>query len=215
MLQKVLKVLNILVTVVLVLLIVASATLSISARRSKDALPSVAGHKLLTVLSGSMEPVIHTGDVIVVKPLEGGQIAQEGDVITFYAKEDSAMLITHRVVGLIQVNQRPVAYVTKGDNNQSEDLTPVPVDRAIGIYQWRIPFFGYVSDFMRKPFGILLFVVLPGLLFIGGELKKMWRAMEEPEDSVKAPDPAASPAPAAPSAPAPDQGAPEAEPKKS
>lgn len=187
MLQKVLKVLNILVTGLLLLLIVASGLLAISARRSNDALPTVAGHKLLTVLSGSMEPTIWTGDVIAVRPVPPGEIAKEGDVITFFAKEDSSMLITHRVVGLISVNDRPVAYVTKGDNNESQDLTPVPVDRVLGLYQWRIPYFGYLSNFMRKPFGILLFVVLPGLLFIGGELKKIWRAVEETEDSVKAP----------------------------
>lgn len=202
MLQKVLKALNILVTAVLLLFVVASAALAISARRSNDALPTVAGHKLLTVLSGSMEPAIRTGDVIVVRPVQQGELAKEGDVITFFAKEDSSMLITHRVVGLIQVNQKPVAYVTKGDNNESQDLTPVPVDRVVGLYQWRIPFFGYISDFMHKPFGILLFVVLPGLLFIGGELKKVWRAMEETEDSVKAPNPAQPQEPAAsPSAP--------------
>ncbi|HLO03463.1 MAG TPA: signal peptidase I [Symbiobacteriaceae bacterium] len=196
MFQKMLKVLNILVTAVLLLLILASATLAISARRSKDALPTVGGYKLLTVLSGSMEPSIRTGDAIAVRPVQPGQVAKEGDVITFFAKEGSAMLITHRVIGLIKMNEKPVAYVTKGDNNESQDLTPVPVDRVVGIYQWRIPFFGYVSDFMRKPFGILLFVVLPGLLFIGGELKRVWRAMEETEDSVKDPAPAESPNPA-------------------
>jgi signal peptidase len=180
-----LKVLNILVTAGLILLILASTALAISARRSKDALPSVAGRKVLTVLSGSMTPAIRTGDVIVVKPVLPGERAKEGDVITFRAKEDGSMLITHRVVGLIQVEGKTVAYVTKGDNNQSQDLTPVPVDRVIGLYQWRIPFFGYVSNFIRKPFGILLFVIVPGLLFIGGELKKLWRALEDSEASVK------------------------------
>jgi signal peptidase len=184
-LQKVLKVLNILVTAVLVLLILASAALSISARRAKDALPTIGGQKLLSVLSGSMEPTIRTGDVIAVRPVQRGEIAKEGDVITFMAKDDGSMLITHRVLGIVQVNGETVAYVTKGDNNQSPDANPVPVDRVIGLYQWRIPLFGYVSDFMRKPFGILLFVVLPGLLFVGGELKKIWRALEETEESVR------------------------------
>jgi signal peptidase len=180
-----LKVLNILVTAGLILLILASTALAISARRSKDALPSVAGRKVLTVLSGSMTPAIRTGDVIVVKPVQPGELAKEGDVITFRAKEDGSMLITHRVVGLIQVEGKTVAYMTKGDNNQSQDLTPVPVDRVIGLYQWRLPLLGYISTFIRKPFGILLFVIVPGLLFIGGELKKLWRALEDPEASVK------------------------------
>lgn len=185
LLRTVLKVLNILVTAGLVLVIITATALAISARRSKDALPSVVGRKVLTVLSGSMEPTIRTGDAIVVKPVQPGELAKEGDVITFRTKEEKNMLITHRVVGLVQVDGRPVAYVTKGDNNQTQDLTPVAVDQVVGIYQWRIPFFGYISTFMRKPFGIFLFVVLPGLLFIGGELKKLWRALEDSEAASK------------------------------
>lgn len=182
MLPKVLKLFNILLTSALVLLIVASTMLAISARRSGDALPSVAGHKLLTILSGSMEPAIHTGDAIVVRP---GQMAKQGDVITFRALEDPNMLITHRVVGMLKINDQLVAYTTKGDNNETMDPDPVKLERVIGIYQWRIPYFGYLADFMRKPFGILLFLILPGLLFIGEQLKKIWRAVEEAEASDK------------------------------
>jgi signal peptidase len=187
MLRTALKVLNVVVTVGLVLLILASAALAISARRAKDALPSVAGRKVLTVLSGSMEPTIRTGDVIIVRPMAMGELAKEGDVITFRAKEEKNILITHRVVGLIRANEKPVAYVTKGDNNETEDLTPVPIDQVIGTYEWRVPFFGYIANFMRKPFGILLFVIVPGLLFVGGELKRIWHALEEAEDSVQDP----------------------------
>lgn len=179
--KKLLNALNVLVTVVLVLVIAAAAFLAFSARFSKDKIPTVAGHKVLTVLSGSMEPAIHTGDVVIIRPITPADEIKEGDVITFRTKEKADMLITHRVMGTVNVNGVPKAYVTKGDANDSEDLSTVARDQVVGIYQWRVPYFGYVSNFMHKPVGIILCVVLPGLLLIGIEFVKIWKILAEAE----------------------------------
>lgn len=179
--KKLLNALNVLVTVVLVLVIAAAAFLAFSARFSKDKIPTVAGHKVLTVLSGSMEPAIHTGDVVIIRPITPADEIKEGDVITFRTKEKADMLITHRVMGTVNVNGVPKAYVTKGDANDSEDLSTVARDQVVGIYQWRVPYFGYVSNFMHKPVGIILCVVLPGLLLIGMEFVKIWKILAEAE----------------------------------
>lgn len=177
-----LKVLNTVITVGLVLVIGAAGALAFSARRSGDAIPSVLGHKVLTVISGSMEPAIMTGDVIIVKPVANPQAEiKDGDVITFRAKDDASMLITHRVVGTVLVNGTPAAFVTKGDANASEDFVPVSPEQVVGRYQWRVPLFGYLSSFLRKPLGIVLFVILPGLILIGLEFYKMWQAVLEAE----------------------------------
>lgn len=176
-----LKLLNFTVTLALILVIAAAALLAFSARFSKDKIPTVAGHKVLTVLSGSMEPAIHTGDVIVVRPYNQGDEIKEGDVITFRTKEKADMLITHRVMGVVSVNGTPQAYVTKGDANDSEDLSTVGKDQVVGIYQWRAPYFGYVSDFLHKPRGIILCVVLPGLILIGAEFRKIYKILAEAE----------------------------------
>lgn len=175
------KVLNLAVTVALVLIIAAAAFMAFSARFSKDKIPTVAGHKVLTVLSGSMEPSIHTGDVIVIRPYSQGDEIKEGDVITFRTKEKEDMLITHRVMGTVNVNGVPQVYVTKGDANDSEDLSTVGKDQVVGIYQARVPYFGYVSDFLHKPKGIILCVVLPGLILIGAEFRKIYKILAEAE----------------------------------
>ncbi|HWI66287.1 MAG TPA: signal peptidase I [Symbiobacteriaceae bacterium] len=182
-----LKVLNILTTGALVLIIVAAAVLGFSARRSGDAIPTIAGHKVLSVLSGSMEPGIHTGDVIVVKPLaDPAAEIKDGDIITFRVKEKPDMLITHRVMGTIKVAGKPIGYTTKGDNNEVIDREVVAPEQVLGRYEWRIPYFGYISSFIRKPLGIGLFVVLPGVIIIGLEFRKMWRLMTEEEARKKA-----------------------------
>ena len=181
-----LKVLNHVITVGLVLIIGAAGALAFSARRSGDAIPTVLGHKVLTVISGSMEPAIHTGDVIVVKPVSDPERGvRDGDVITFRSQERSDMLITHRVEGTILINGVPTAYVTKGDANESIDTTPVRPEQIVGVYQWRVPYFGYFSAFIRQPLGVVLCVILPGVIIIGLEFRKLWQAVAD-EEKAKA-----------------------------
>lgn len=165
----------------LVLIIAAGATLAFTSRRSPDGIPTVAGRKVLSVLSGSMEPVIHTGDVIIVRPLLPAEEIRDGDIITFRAAEKPDMLITHRVVGTVLVNEKAVAYTTKGDANPSMDTAVVVREQVLGRYQWRVLYFGYISNFLRRPVGIAIFVILPGLLLIGLEFRKMWQALAEAE----------------------------------
>jgi len=184
------KVLNAAVSLVLVLILASTAFLAISARTSPDGISTVAGYKLLNVVSGSMEPAIHTGDVILVRPLTPEDEIQEGDVITFRTLEDASMLITHRVIGVVNVNGEPTAYVTKGDANDSPDITPVTREQVLGLYHYRIPLFGYLGSFVRTKLGALLLIVLPGVILIGGEIRKMIRIMQEEEAAKTAAPPA-------------------------
>ncbi|MFZ5643575.1 MAG: signal peptidase I [Bacillota bacterium] len=179
--KKLLNIINVAVTVVLVIVIAVTAFLAFSSRLSKDKMPTLAGHKVLTVLSGSMEPAIYTGDAIIIRPLAPEEAIREGDVITFRTREKADMLITHRVEGIVSVNGVPKAYVTKGDANDSQDLSTVSREQVVGIYKWRLPYFGYVSDFLHKPIGIVICVVIPGLILIGAEFVKIWKLLAEAE----------------------------------
>ena len=38
-------------------------------------------------------------------------------------------------------------FVTKGDANKTQDLSPVPEDQLVGTYLWHVPVLGY---FMRS-----------------------------------------------------------------
>lgn len=181
MVKRVLKVLSGLMTALLVVLLGVVMILAVSARRSPDGISTILGLKVLSVLSGSMEPAIHTGDVILVRPLTQQDVIREGDVITFRAKDNKDMLITHRVIGIASVNGKPAAYVTKGDNNDSPDSVPITRDQILGVYRFRVPYFGYIASFIRKPVGIVLFVILPGLILIGMEFRKIWSAVSEAE----------------------------------
>lgn len=179
--KRVLKILSPILTVLLIVMVLFAAFLGFSARNSPDGISTVAGHKLLNVLSGSMEPAIMTGDVIIIEELAPDYVIREGDVITYRAADSPDMLITHRVMGAILIDDEVAAYVTKGDNNDSEDLGTVTRDRIIGVYKWRLPLLGYFASFVRQPLGTVLLVIIPGLMIIGSEFVKIWRLLGEME----------------------------------
>lgn len=183
--KRLLRVLDIAVTTLLVLMIVTTTYLAVAARRSPDRIPTVFGRKVLTVLSGSMAPAIRTGDVILIRPLSPGETIHEGDVITYRVAGAAKTMITHRVVGTVAVDGKAAAYVTKGDANPSQDQATVSPLQIVGLYQWRIPFFGYVTNFIRQPLGIVLVVILPGVILIGMELRRLWKLMAEAEAKSK------------------------------
>lgn len=175
------KAVNFVITALLVLVIAGSIGLSVAGRRSPDGIPTVAGHKVLNVLSGSMAPAINVGDVIIVEPLAPDRELKEGDVVTFRAGGAKDMLITHRIVGTVMANDEPAAYVTKGDANDAQDLAPITRDQVVGVYVGRIPYFGYVANFVRTPIGVVLLLVIPGLLIIIGEVRNIYQILLEEE----------------------------------
>ncbi|MGG1573159.1 signal peptidase I [Fictibacillus sp. NRS-1165] len=145
--------------------------------------PTVVGYQLKTVLSGSMEPGIHTGSIIAIKP--GGDMTrfQKGDVITFKASEDK--LITHRI-DEVQGKGKSLRFVTKGDNNDAPDREPVLPSNVVGEYKgFTIPYIGYFMNFAQSKEGAALLLVLPGLLLLIYSGVTIWKAIREIEGIKK------------------------------
>ena len=103
-------------------------------------IPRLFGCEIYHVISGSMEPSIPTGSVVYVKETEASEI-QTDDVIAYYSSEDTGAIITHRVVQNRVVSGE---FITKGDANDKEDVTPVSYERLIGKVVLSIPFLGSV-----------------------------------------------------------------------
>ena len=115
------------------------------------------------VVSPSMEPAIRAGDALWIRPV--AEPITPGMVVTYRLDE---RLITHRVLSVDGETLH-----TKGDNNEEADPWPVPVASIVGTPVLRVPRLGYVIDFVRKPAGWGLFVVLPASLLIAEEIRKI------------------------------------------
>jgi signal peptidase I len=143
--------------------------------------PYAIGARSFTVLSGSMEPTIHTGDVVVVRsipPLE----ARIGDVVTFRDPEDNQRLITHRL-RKVHVSGGTVEMVTKGDANNTTEHWTVSAGGRIGKVQYRIPYIGRLFNSLRGRSGGLFLLLIPVVLLGLYELVRLWRP--ERPDGVK------------------------------
>lgn len=129
-------------TLLLVLLAAACLPLTV---------PRLFGCRIYSVVSGSMEPALSTGSLVYVREADPAQI-REGDVIAFYGAGSEGAVITHRVAeNRVLMGE----FVTKGDANPQEDVTPVAYDRLIGTMAYSIPGAGRLAEFLTGPDGRL------------------------------------------------------------
>ena len=128
-------------------------TLIISTYTKPGEMPGVFGIKPVIVLSGSMEPVIQTGDMIFLHSTDPARL-QTGDVICYL---DSGQAITHRIVGIREGEDGQVRYVTQGDGNNTADRQAVSADQVQGIWRGgKIPGMGSGIMFMQSAAGMIL-----------------------------------------------------------
>lgn len=127
--------------------------------------PSLLGHRLYIVESGSMEPTIMMSSAIIIKEISVDEI-RIGDVIT-YASDDSSPRVTHRVVGIVGERE---AFITKGDQNNAEDMSPVKPEMVIGRVLFSIPILGYVLKFLSSIPGIVFMVSMATVAIVAPKL---------------------------------------------
>lgn len=161
--------------------IVLSAIIFIALLIIFSTFPITGNIKLLSVLSGSMEPTIHTGSVIVIKPVSSYKI---GDIITFGKNLKTDIPTTHRIAEMKAVEGNMV-YKTKGDANNTEDSTETKEGEVLGKVLFSIPYLGYVVDFVKKPVGLMLVVVIPAVIVVYDELRKIGKEIKKLTFKVK------------------------------
>jgi len=99
--------------------------------------PRLVGFQGHVVVSGSMEPRLSPGDVVLTRPVLP-QDLQPGQVLLFPDPEGADRLVLHRLVSFDERGD----LVTRGDANQSNDSTHVPASSVIGEAQLRVPHVG-------------------------------------------------------------------------
>lgn len=160
-LSKVIAVVGMAVCVLLVFVLVVNVTFIVKSYIYPEKVPDFMGYKPFIVLSGSMEPAILAGDLIITKVTAPENIAKD-DIIAFRAEKNA--VVTHRVTSVQTENG--LAFLTKGDANTGADATAVTVQDLEGIYLWRVAGAGKFAMFLQTPIGMLLFVITPLCLFI-------------------------------------------------
>ena len=163
----VLRIINIILVAFLLVVLFVNSVILISSIIKPNEVPSFFGWKPFITLSGSMETEIFAGDLAVVKTVDPKEL-KEGDIIAF--RQDD-IVITHRIAQKIEENGT-VRFVTKGDNNNVEDIVPVYENMVEGKYMFRVAKLGNVAMFMQTPLETVIVLAVPVLLLILIQCKK-------------------------------------------
>jgi len=135
-------------------------------------------YKLLIVQSGSMEPTIPVGALVITLPT---QSYFPGDIVTFRptgSAEKSEQFITHRIESL-SGERFGLTYVTKGDANKTADPGDVDQEQIVGKVLVTVPYIGYLLNTIKTPQGFILFVIVPATIVVYEETKKLWQSITE------------------------------------
>lgn len=118
--------------------------------------------RLLTVQSGSMEPAIRTGSLVIVRKINN---YQKGEVITYWSEKDSKTTITHRIVEI-----KDGQFITKGDANDVIDTISVDKELILGKINLVIPLLGYPISFAKTLPGLIILIVIPSTIIVYSEI---------------------------------------------
>jgi signal peptidase len=129
--------------------------------------PITGNFRVLVVKSGSMQPALKTGSIVVIKPAQQYKV---GDIITYQYEPD--LLITHRIYQ-IKKEKGQTAYIVKGDANNAPDPDEVNPKKVLGKVWFSLPYLGYAVDEAKKPIGFIFIIVIPAAIIIFDEVKKI------------------------------------------
>ena len=149
------KVLKTLGQVVLFVILIFFILLNILSMNNK----SLFGFRIYRVISGSMQPALQIGDVIIIKKANN---YAEKDIITY---DNGLTTITHRIKS---INGDEI--ITEGDANDAPDK-PITKDRILGKYFFRISTFSVFSIMLtgKTIYLIMVLVLFAILLFAIGD----------------------------------------------
>ena len=165
------KVLKTLGQVVLFVILIFFILLNILSMNNK----SLFGFRIYRVISGSMQPALQIGDVIIIKKANN---YAEKDIITY---DNGLTTITHRIKSIDGDE-----IITEGDANDAPDK-PITKDRILGKYFFRISTFSVFSIMLtgKTIYLIMVLVLFAILLFAIGD--RVTRNLENKEQKKKMP----------------------------
>lgn len=128
----------------------------------------VGGASLFRVVTGSMEPSIPEGTVLLAQETDIRKI-RENDVVCFISENPGSegLVVTHRVTKVRQFPDGTPFLMTKGDSNPTEDIAPVTQSNLIGRVTWHTgdgSSMAMIVNFITSKVGFIACIVLPVLL---------------------------------------------------
>ena len=128
-------------------------------------LPALIGWHPTLVMSGSMEPRLVSGDVVVSRPVASDQLTV-GQILLVTDPDHRDRLLMHRLVAF----RGEHGLVLRGDANRSDDSTPAARSSVQGVAVLRVPYVGLPMLWLTqgRVVRLLILIAATGGLLRGG-----------------------------------------------
>lgn len=122
------------------------------------------------IVSGSMEPNVKVYDAVFTIRKNQEQI-KVNDIITFVSQnpQHNSATVTHRVIGVVKLDDGRISYRTKGDNNNVADSYLVNYNNVIGKVLFKIPKIGYLQLLINNH-KLLFLLFIPSFIIIFSDI---------------------------------------------
>ena len=142
-------------SVIRIILLVAAATvigmnvyMLNASRLAGNEVPMPFGVGMAVVLSGSMEPELSAGDLLLIVEKNS---YHERDIIVY---QDGRLTVTHRIISITEDE-----VITRGDANNVDD-TPIKPDQIKGEVVMALPYVGFAVNVIKTPIGTVAILAL-------------------------------------------------------
>ena len=157
--KKTVRIATLALTVVLLLIVIFNVTSALKRAITGDPFPTVCGFASAIVLTGSMEPKISAGDMIIVCAKEE---YREREIIVYLSGRTA---VTHRVISKGVDEQGKLFYVTQGDANNTDD-GEIPSEAVVGKVIAVLPGIGGLRKLLHTPLGFLAMTLTVAVLLV-------------------------------------------------
>ena len=152
------KITEIFIYIILIPVLAYNISIIIKAIIKPSETPSFLGIKTYVIISGSMEPNIKIGDIVITKSIKNKEESiKVGDIISYRKGQN---VITHRITNIEKDENGILRIATKGDNNNTEDSERILINNIDGKVITIIPKIGYITLILKdKVLIILIFII--------------------------------------------------------
>ncbi len=135
---------------------------------SQNGYVSFLDKSIFRVVTGSMEPTLPIGTILLSQETDISQI-QEGDIVCFRSLSDylDGAIITHRVISIDIDDTGEIELYTQGDANTVSDGHTVTEDNLIGKVVWNSKEDSILSTILgglTDPMGMIAIVIVPCMI---------------------------------------------------
>lgn len=144
------KIITIIISIILLLILSFNIFNFISIKLLGNELPTINGYGVLEVISGSMEPKISIGDMVIIDTKIKDYKVK--DIVTFKDINDS--FVTHRIVEI-----KDDEIITRGDANNTID-DAIKKEQIVGRYVYKINGLGALIKSLRSPLTLIMIMII-------------------------------------------------------